>query len=107
MTFVETSLFTRQMNECSTDDELRMLQIELIANPEKGAVIPGAGGLRKVRMGIGNSGKSGGARVINYFAQPEYIYLLFVYLKSKKINLSAKEKSILTTLVAQLKGDMK
>lgn len=107
MTFIETSLFTRQMNECSTDDELRMLQIELIANPEKGAVIPGAGGLRKVRMGIGNSGKSGGARVIYYFAQPEYIYLLFVYPKSKKINLSAKEKSILTTLVAQLKGDMK
>ena len=37
--FIETSIFTRQIKAMATDDELKALQIELIAQPEKGDLI--------------------------------------------------------------------
>ncbi|MGP9676292.1 MULTISPECIES: hypothetical protein [unclassified Halomonas] len=52
----------------ATDDELKELQRTLIAQPNKGDLIQGTGGLRKIRMALGNQGKSGGARV-TYFWQ--------------------------------------
>ncbi len=48
--FVETSLFTRQIRSIATDDELKDLQKELIAWPDKGDLIRHTGGLRKIRM---------------------------------------------------------
>lgn len=56
--FVETSIFTKQIKEIATDDELKELQAELIAQPEKGDIIKGTGGLRKVRIAVGNKGKA-------------------------------------------------
>lgn len=50
--FVETSVFTRQIDELATDDELRVLQAELIGQPDKGSLIKGSGGLRKVRTRV-------------------------------------------------------
>lgn len=46
--FIETSIFTRAIGEVATDDELRALQSELIAQPDKGDLIQGTGGLRKI-----------------------------------------------------------
>ncbi len=66
--FIETSIFTKQIQEIATDDELKDLQIELIAQPEKGDIIQGTGGLRKIRMAVNKKGKSGGARVIYFLA---------------------------------------
>jgi hypothetical protein len=63
-----------------TDGELRELQNELLKNPEKGKVMKGTGGFRKVRFRLSNTGKSGGVRVI-YLHLPAYeiIYLLMSY----------------------------
>ena len=104
--FIETSLFTRQIREFATDDELKTLQCELIGTPEKGDLIQGTGGLRKVRMATGNQGKSGSARVIYFLATVEVIYLVMAYPKSTKDSLSASEKAALKKLTQQLKGEV-
>nr|WP_220269743.1 type II toxin-antitoxin system RelE/ParE family toxin [Marinobacter nauticus] len=106
MEFIETSIFTRQIQLIATDDELRQLQHELIADPEKGDLIKGTGGLRKVRMALGTRGKSGGARVIYFLATREIIYLILAYPKSQKDSLTDEEKRKLKALTQQLKGEV-
>lgn len=66
VTFVETKLFTKLVQQYLTDDGYARLQQLLIANPEAGDVIPGSGGVRKLRWGMAGRGKRGGLRVI-YF----------------------------------------
>jgi hypothetical protein len=66
LTFVETKLFTRLVQEYLSDDEYGALQQMLVANPQAGDVIPGAGGVRKVRWSVAGGGKRGGIRVIYY-----------------------------------------
>ncbi|WP_411161940.1 type II toxin-antitoxin system RelE/ParE family toxin [Idiomarina sp. Sol25] len=105
--FIETSIFTTQIEKLATNEKLRELQNELIATPEKGSIITGTGGLRKVRMAVGSQGKSGGLRVIYYLAHAEKIYLVLAYPKSEKDNLTAREKSELKELSKQLKGELK
>lgn len=55
--FIETPMFTRQIKQIATDEELRELQKTLIESPDKGDLIQKTGGLRKVRMATGNQGK--------------------------------------------------
>ncbi|WP_431604076.1 type II toxin-antitoxin system RelE/ParE family toxin [Aeromonas bestiarum] len=102
--FIETSIFTKQIKTLATDDELRALQTELIAQPEKGDLIKGTGGLRKVRMATGLQGKSGSARVIYFLSTVETIYLVLAYAKSEKESLTAAEKAELRELTKLLKG---
>ena len=104
--FIETSLFTRQIKQIATDDELRVLQQELIAQPTKGDLISGTGGLRKVRMATDGQGKSGSARVIYFLATAEVIYLLLAYAKNEKDSLTAAEKAELKQLTKLLKGEV-
>lgn len=103
--FIETSIFTKQINEIASDDELKDLQKELIANPDAGDLIVGTGGLRKIRMATGVRGKSGGARIIYFIATDEVIYLVLAYPKSTKVSLSASEKASLKELTKKLKGE--
>ena len=103
--FIETSLFTKQIQQLATDDELKELQKELIAQPNKGDVIQGTGGLRKVRMATGNQGKSGSVRIIYFLATLEAIYLILAYPKSAKDNLTPSEKAVLKMLTKQLKEE--
>ena len=103
--FIETSIFTRQIKTLATDDELKALQVELIAQPEKGDLIQGTGGLRKVRMATGQQGKSGSARVIYFLATAEVIYLVLAYAKNEKESLTAAEKAELKKLTQLLKGE--
>ncbi|MGL4613592.1 MAG: type II toxin-antitoxin system RelE/ParE family toxin [Shewanella sp.] len=105
--FVETSIFTRQIKELATDDELKDLQAELIAQPDKGDIIKGTGGLRKVRMAVGNKGKSGSIRVLYVLALADKIYLVLAYPKAVKDSLTAEEKAKLKQIVQSLKGESK
>ena len=105
--FVETSIFTRQIKELATDDELKDLQAELIAQPDKGDIIKGTGGLRKVRMAVGNKGKSGSIRVLYVLALADKIYLVLAYPKAVKDSLTAEEKAKLKQIVHSLKGEEK
>ena len=83
MRFVETPVFTKEVRDFLADEEYRALQLALLFRPEQGAVIPGSGGLRKLRWGVGGRGKRGGLRVIYYWtAEEEIFYMLFVYPKN-------------------------
>lgn len=88
MLFVETSLFTAQLGRHLGDDAYRELQASLMERPDAGALIRGSGGLRKVRWGARGRGKSGGVRVIYYWATAAaQIYLLTIYGKGERADL--------------------
>jgi hypothetical protein len=102
MIFVETSVFTRQIQELASDDEFAAFQIELANNPEAGDVIQGTGGLRKIRMAAKGRGKRGGARVIYYyFTSESEIALLLAYAKNEAEDLTAAQKKLLKQIIEQ------
>ncbi|HUL01688.1 MAG TPA: type II toxin-antitoxin system RelE/ParE family toxin [Gemmatimonadales bacterium] len=106
--FVETTAFTRRIREEGLEDELRVLQQELLRNPEKGLLDPGTGGLRKVRMRVGSTGKGkgSGARVhYLYLAGDRLIYLIFVYLKGEQATLTAEQKKQLRSVAEAFKRE--
>jgi hypothetical protein len=68
--------------------------------PDAGVIIPGSGGLRKLRWRLEGRGKRGGARVIYYWMKGEnVIYLVFGYAKSKQEDLTREQLRILRQLV--------
>ncbi len=102
MELVETRVFTRQVTAELTEDEYREMQVHLLTRPDAGAVIPGSGGLRKVRWKLSGRGKRGGARVIYYWYVAEHqIFLLFLYPKNVRGDLSLKEIRTLRGLVEE------
>jgi len=68
MIIFETSIFTKQITDLFKDEEYRALQNYLVDMPEVGKVVPGSGGIRKVRWAASGRGKRGGARVLYYLA---------------------------------------
>lgn len=104
--FIETPMFTRQIKQIATDDELKELQKELISSPSKGDLIQKTGGLRKIRMAVGSQGKSGSARVIYFLATEDIIYLIMAYPKSTKDSLTDTEKAELKKLTKLLKDEV-
>lgn len=100
MQFHETSIFTRAADQLLTSEELRALQNLLLERPDAGALIRNSGGLRKVRFGSGNQGKSGGVRVIYYHHDKRKIILLvLIYAKGRQDSLSDEQTAQLRTLV--------
>lgn len=90
MEFIEASIFTRYVYRYLTDDEYSGLQGFLLKYPEAGKVVPGSGGVRKLRWAMAGKGKSGGVRVIYYFKkQDDEIWLLTIYSKSEVENIPA------------------
>ena len=84
MTFIETKLFTRLVQNYFTDDEYAALQNSIMANPDAGDVIPGSGGVRKLRWGLAGRGKRGGVRVIYYLRlQQGQVWMLTLYAKNE------------------------
>jgi len=67
MVIVETSVFSRLIQELMSDEDYRALQEALITRPESGDIIKGSGGLRKIRWKLEGQGKRGGIRVIYYW----------------------------------------
>ena len=89
-TIFETPVFVRLATAIWSDSDLTDFKVWLTANPLAGDVMPGAGGLRKVRWSRAGMGKRGGARVIYYNQLADgVIALLMVYAKAKLDNLPA------------------
>ena len=89
LTVVETSLFQRQWPLYWTEEERGAFAAYIAAEPKAGDVVPGSGGIRKVRWARSGSGKSGGVRVI-YFMRTEKgeIVLLTLYAKANTDNIT-------------------
>ena len=105
---IETSTFTKQITALLTDEEYGEFQSRLAANPQLGAVIKGGGGIRKVRVGVGSRGKSGGARVIYYWAvRRDVILLLYAYPKNVTADLTPKQIAQLAKVVKEEFGNEK
>jgi hypothetical protein len=103
MEFIETSTFTRQVTQLLTDDAYRQIQNVLVEDPGQGDLIKGGGGIRKLRHAVQGRGKSGGVRIIYYWVKEGHqIYMLVVYPKSKKDDLTEKEVALLRGLVKEL-----
>ncbi len=103
MIFIETPTFTRQITALLSDDEYAGLQALLAIDPERGDVVRGGGGIRKVRYALPGRGKSGGIRAIYYWARGDgHILMLVAYPKSRKDSLTAAETAILRKLVKEL-----
>ncbi len=104
--FISTPSFDRRWNDLGFgDEELKELQNVLLADPQAGDVIPGLGGIRKLRFAASEHGKRGGARVIYVdIVVDEHIFLLTAYPKNVKADLSEDEKKALVKLVNALKS---
>jgi mRNA-degrading endonuclease RelE of RelBE toxin-antitoxin system len=102
MIFVETPIFTADVQALLTDDDYAALQQYLVSQPKAGDVIADTGGLRKVRWKTTGRGKSGGTRIIYYHvAAQAQIRMILIYRKGIKDDLTPKEKRMLRQINAE------
>ena len=88
--FIETRLFTKLVLEYLSEEDYAALQEALMRAPEAGPVIPGSGGVRKLRWGAPGRGKRGGYLVIYYVRRAHgIIWLLTMYPKNVAENIPA------------------
>jgi len=88
--FIETPFFTRALEHYLDDDEYTKLQEHLNEQPEAGALVPGSGGVRKLRWAVEGRGKRGGLRIIYYLRRSHgEIWMLTLYGKNVCENIPA------------------
>jgi hypothetical protein len=102
-TVVETPSYLSDAERLFSPDERKAVVDRLAADPTCGVIIPGGGGVRKVRFGFGGRGKSGGARIIYLFSGKDLpVFVLAVYAKNDKVNLSVAERNALGGMVTEM-----
>ena len=102
---VETQPYQRAVQRVWDSSTQMEFKTFIGLNPEAGDIIPGTGGIRKVRWQGSGHGKRGGVRIIYYVYNEYYpIYLLYAYPKNVQVNLSEDEKKIFTKVTEQLKA---
>lgn len=105
LTVAETPEYIRRSEKLLTDDERRDVVSYLAAHPKAGDLIEGTGGVRKLRWARGGRGKSGGVRVIYYVhSEAMPLYLLTLFAKNERANLSKQERNDLADVVDILVG---
>jgi hypothetical protein len=88
--FIETKLFSRLLGDYLTDDQYAELQSALVDAPDRGALVAGSGGARKLRWSQPGRGKRGGVRVIYYTKMREgVIWMLTIYAKNEEQSIPA------------------
>ncbi len=99
---VDTPVFFEEIHQYIDSNDLWSLQEALIRNPEKGAIVKGSGGIRKMRWPLPGKGKSGGLRIIYHWDSTDRrLFFLFCYPKSKQGDLTPKQiKALRETLEA-------
>ena len=105
---VETRSYQARVQKLLTQEEQERV-IEMIArDPTCGVIMKGTGGVRKVRVAIGERGKSGGIRVVYFFHSEDVpTFLLTLFAKNEEDNLSMAERNQLAAFVEELKRHFK
>jgi mRNA-degrading endonuclease RelE of RelBE toxin-antitoxin system len=101
MIFIETSIFTKEIQRLLPDESYRMLQSVLMLRPYAGSVIRGSGGLRKIRWNLPGSGKRGALRIIYFWSPPDTIFMLFPYRKAEQEDLTPDQLKLLRKIVKE------
>lgn len=108
ITVVETNEYRAKAKKLMNEREQNNAINFIANNAEKGDLIEGTGGVRKIRIAIGSRGKSGGVRIIYYYHNKQNPVLLFaVFGKNEKANLTKQEKNELYTIIQAIKKEMK
>lgn len=103
---VELPTFLRHAEGILSEEDRDELKSYLASEPKAGVLIPGTGGIRKLRWAAKSKGKRGGGRVIYYFHDSNRpLFLLDFFTKGSKTDLTAQEKKVLASLVASIVGD--
>jgi len=102
-TVVETRAYLSAAKDAGMSDEEREIAVNLIsANPEAGELMVGTGGCRKIRFAGKGRGKSGGYRLISFYRTGGRVFLLTVFAKGDRANLTQGERNGLKALTALL-----
>ena len=100
ITVAEVPEYIRRVEKLLTNEERRDVIDYLAAHPKAGDLMEGTGGVRKLRWGRGGQGKSGGVRVIYYYhSEVMPLYLLTLFAKNERANISKAERNGLSGLV--------
>lgn len=94
LTVVETPEFIRRVEKLLEDDERESLITYLAVNPTAGDLIPGTGGVQKLRWALEGRGKRGGARIIHFFHDTRLpLFLLTAFAKNERADLSQADRN--------------
>jgi hypothetical protein len=103
VTVVETPEFLSASRKLLDEDERSKLIDHLARRPDDGNLVPGTGGIRKLRWAVGTRGKRGGARVIYFFHDHDVpLFLLTAYAKNERANLSGAERNMFRKVIKTL-----
>jgi hypothetical protein len=104
---IETSAFLGDAAAAGMSEEERFAAVNFIAeNPTAGVLMPGTGGARKIRFAGRGKGKSGGYRIVTYFAAPDIpVFMLAVINKGERANLSKAEQNELRKELSAIAED--
>ena len=103
VTVVETPEFLARIDKLMTEGERELLIAYLAANPTAGALIPGTGGVRKLRWGLTGRGKRGGARVIYFYQKADFpLFALTIFAKNERADLTERDRNDLRGLTKLL-----
>lgn len=107
-TVIETESYLRAAKDAGmAEDEMKGAVDLVAADPETGDVLQGSGGVRKARLAGRGKGKSGGYRIVWYYGGGDIpVFLLTVFGKGEKANLSQGERNALRSLTATLKESL-
>jgi hypothetical protein len=106
-TVLETEAFARAAKAAGISEEDRLRIVTTIAeNPRVGDLIPGTGGARKLRIAKAGRGKRAGYRIITYYAAEDVpVFLLDIFAKGEKVDLSQAERNELRKALSTIADD--
>lgn len=107
-TVIETNGYLRDAKDAGMTDDERTAAVDLVAaDPESGDVLQGTGGVRKARLAGRGKGKSGGYRIVWYYGGGDIpVFLITVFGKGEKANLTPGERNALRAMTGTLRGTL-
>ena len=102
LTFLYLGDFVKRASKIMIEHDYRTFENVLLDNPNAGTVVKNSGGLRKVRIAPVGQGKSGGFRIV-YLLRTPFVFVLWVYAKAEKSDLTDQEWRFLAQIAQELK----